>query len=87
MLSVMESEYYTVEQLTKQLGIGRNTAYDLIHYKIVKTVAIGRRYMISKASVKEMLLKLPNYGSLGKMISEYKLLCGDQKIKMRKAAV
>lgn len=87
MLSAIESEYYTVEQLTKLLHIGRNTAYDLIHYKMVETFKIGRRYMISQASVNEMLRKLPQHGSLGKMILESKSLCGEQKFCMRKAAV
>ena len=47
MLSAIESEYYTVEQLTKLLHIGRTTAYDLIHYKIVETFTIGRRYIVA----------------------------------------
>ena len=87
MLSAMESDYYTVEQLTKQLHIGRTTAYELIHYKIVETFMMGRRYFISKVSVNAMLRQLPQHGSLGRMILAAKESYSGEKFKMRKTAV
>lgn len=87
MSSAMESNYYTVEQLTKHLHIGRTTAYELIHYRLVETFMLGRRYFISHKSVDAMLQTLPQYGSLGQLILETKASYCGQKFRMRKKAV
>ena len=41
---------YTVEELAKNLGIGRTAAYSLVHSGIFKSVQIGSAIRISKAS-------------------------------------
>ena len=41
----------SVAQLQQMLGIGKNTAYNLIKKKIIKSVRIGRVHKIPKANV------------------------------------
>jgi len=41
----------TVEQLAKMLKIGRNTAYELVREGAVKSVRVGRKYIIPKAAI------------------------------------
>ncbi|MEG0617140.1 MAG: helix-turn-helix domain-containing protein [Oscillospiraceae bacterium] len=45
----------TIADLTKMLGIGKNTAYQLIHDKTIKSVLIGRQHRIPKCYVIEYL--------------------------------
>ena len=45
----------TVDDLTKMLGIGKNTAYKLINDKKIKSVQIGRQHKIPKCYVIEYL--------------------------------
>ncbi len=50
----MFSEYpdvVSVEQLKKMLHIGNNVAYDLLKSGAIKTIRIGRRYIIPKENV------------------------------------
>ena len=54
MESPMFSEYpdvITVEQLMEMLHIGKNAAYSLLKSGEVKTIRIGRRYIIPKQSI------------------------------------
>ena len=44
-----------VEDLMPILGIGRNTAYELIHSGQIRSVRIGRRICIHKAEVLRFL--------------------------------
>ena len=44
-------EVVTVENVMEMLGIGRNLAYDIIRNGRLKTVKIGKRYIIPKQSV------------------------------------
>ena len=41
----------TVEDLQSILHIGRNTAYKILQDEMIKTVKIGKKYIIPKASV------------------------------------
>ena len=41
----------TVEQLAKMLKIGRNTAYDLVRTSTIKSVRVGRKYIIPKSAI------------------------------------
>jgi len=53
------SEYpdvVTVKQLTKMLNIGRNAAYSLLKSGDIKTIRLGKRYIIPKKSVIEYVL-------------------------------
>lgn len=45
----------SVDELTKILGIGRNTAYDLIRCGKIRSVRIGHKIRIPKASLLEFL--------------------------------
>ena len=45
----------SVDELTKILGIGRNTAYDLIRCGRIRSVRIGHKIKIPKASLLEFL--------------------------------
>lgn len=41
----------TVDDLTKMLGIGRNTAYRLVNEGEIKTLRIGRKILIPKCNI------------------------------------
>ena len=45
----------SVDELTKILGIGRNTAYDLIRCGKIRSVRIGHKIRIPKDSLLEFL--------------------------------
>ena len=45
----------SVDELTKILGIGRNTAYDLIRCGRIRSVRIGNKIRIPKDSLLEFL--------------------------------
>ena len=45
----------SVDELTKILGIGRNTAYDLIRCERIRSVRIGHKIKIPKDSLLEFL--------------------------------
>ena len=45
----------SVDELTKILGIGRNTAYDLIRCERIRSVRIGHKIRIPKDSLLEFL--------------------------------
>jgi len=54
MESPMFSEYpdvITVEQLMEMLHIGKNAAYALLKSGEIRTIRIGRRYIIPKQSI------------------------------------
>lgn len=55
------SEYpdvVNIDQMMKMLGIGRNKAYSLIRTGDIKTVRIGRKYLIPKVRITEFLLNI-----------------------------
>lgn len=45
----------SVDELTKILGIGRNTAYDLIRCGKIRSIRIGHKIRIPKDSLLEFL--------------------------------
>lgn len=45
----------TVTQTARILGIGRNTAYDLVRCGRIKSVRVGRQIRISRSSLLEFL--------------------------------
>jgi len=45
----------TVEQAAKLLGIGRSTAYELVHTGDIPSLRLGRRIVVPKARLAEML--------------------------------
>ena len=46
---------FSVDELAKILGIGRNTAYDLIRCGRIRSVRIGHKIKIPKDSLLEFL--------------------------------
>lgn len=54
----MFSEYpdvVTINDLQKMLNIGRSKAYDLLKHNTIKSIKLGKKYIIPKASVIEFL--------------------------------
>ena len=49
-------ELITVEDMQKLLGIGKNTAYELLKEKKIKCFRIGRIWKIPKRSIEEYIL-------------------------------
>ena len=52
--NMLFSEYpdvVTVDDLQKMLKIGRNSAYDILKAGLIKTIKVGKRYIIPKQSV------------------------------------
>lgn len=45
----------TVEDLAHRLMIGRNTAYSLVRSGKIRSIKIGRKYLIPKTAVEEYL--------------------------------
>lgn len=45
----------TIDELTKMLHIGKNTAYSLVKDKVIKNVRVGKKYLIPKCYVIEYL--------------------------------
>ena len=48
---------YTVEEISKILGIGRTAAYSLVHSGVFKMVRIGSSIRVSKVSFDDWLDK------------------------------
>lgn len=45
----------TVEDLARLLAIGRNTAYTLVRSGKIRSIKVGRKYLIPKTAVDEYL--------------------------------
>lgn len=52
-----EKRVYTVDEIQDILGVGKNTAYDLIKTGQFKTVKVGGHYRVSKKSFDDWLDK------------------------------
>ena len=50
-------KYLSVRQVMEVLGIGRNTAYELIHRADFPSARIGKRVVVSETALKEWLDK------------------------------
>lgn len=46
----------SVDQLTEVLGIGRNTAYQLVRSEKIKCIRIGRTIKIPRENIKEFFM-------------------------------
>ncbi|HUQ38062.1 MAG TPA: helix-turn-helix domain-containing protein [Aestuariivirga sp.] len=51
----IERETVTVEEASKALGIGRNTAYEAVKSGEIPSIKIGKRRLISKAALMRLL--------------------------------
>jgi excisionase family DNA binding protein len=46
---------YTIEQVAEMLGVGRSTAYDAVRRGELPVVRLGRRLLVPKAQLKDLL--------------------------------
>ena len=51
----MKRETYTVEEVAEILGIGRGKCYQAVRDKEIPSLKIGRRYVIPRMALEEML--------------------------------
>ncbi|SEO97308.1 helix-turn-helix domain-containing protein [Propionispora vibrioides] len=52
----MEKATLTVSETAQYLGIGINTAYNLVNNKIIPCIKIGRQFRIPKSGLDEWLI-------------------------------
>jgi excisionase family DNA binding protein len=53
----------SVEQAAAILGIGRTVAYQLVLARELRSVKIGRRRLVIRASIEEYVMRLESSGS------------------------
>lgn len=53
----IERKTVTVEEAGKQLGIGRNAAYEAARRKEIPTIRIGRRVLVPRAALDRLLMQ------------------------------
>jgi excisionase family DNA binding protein len=54
-LAAVERRTLTVEEAARELGIGRNTAYEAVRRGEIPTIAIGRRLLVPRDALERML--------------------------------
>lgn len=47
----MNKDLLTVNDLCKELGVGKNTGYKLLKSKVIKSKKIGKRYLIHRSQL------------------------------------
>ena len=47
----MNKDLLTVDDLCNELGIGKNTGYNLIKKNIIKSKKIGKRYLVHRSEL------------------------------------
>jgi excisionase family DNA binding protein len=51
----MERQTYTVSEVAKILGIGRNTAYEICRNGDIPTIRLGGRILVPRAAIHDLL--------------------------------
>lgn len=51
----MNKDLLTVEDVCKELGIGKNTAYSLIKDKKIKSAKVGKRHLVHRAELQKYI--------------------------------
>lgn len=51
----MNKDLLTVEDVCKELGIGKNTAYGLIKDKKIKSAKVGKRHLVHRAELQKYI--------------------------------
>ena len=51
----IERQTYTVPEVAKILGIGRNTAYEICRNGEIPTIKIGGRVLVPRTAIDELL--------------------------------
>lgn len=49
------NDVLTVEQVCSALAVGKNTVYDLLRKNIIKSIKVGRKYLIPKVFLIEFV--------------------------------
>jgi len=50
----------TVRELAEALGVSRATGYELVHQGVVRSVRLGRRIVVPRSAVDELLALNPD---------------------------
>ena len=54
----MNKDLLTVDDLCKELGVGKNTGYNLLKNNIIKSKKVGKRYLIHRSQLDKYIEKL-----------------------------
>ena len=53
--TTVERQTYTVTEVAKILGIGRNTAYEICRNGEIPTIKIGGRVLVPRTAIEDLL--------------------------------
>lgn len=53
----MKTRYYTIDEICKELKIGKSTAYKWVREKRIKSTRVGRRIIVSETALDDFLMK------------------------------
>lgn len=51
----MNKDLLTIEDVCRELGIGKNTAYGLVKDKEIKSAKVGKRHLIHRAELQKYI--------------------------------
>lgn len=54
----MNKNLLTVDDLCKELGVGKNTGYNLLKNNAIKSKKVGKRYLIHRSQLDKYIEKL-----------------------------
>ncbi len=54
----MNKDLLTIDDLCKELGVGKNTGYKLLKSKAIKSKKVGKRYLIHRSQLDKYIEKL-----------------------------
>ena len=60
--NTIERQTYTVHEVARILGIGRNTAYEACNEGEIPTIRVGGRILIPRAAIDNLLSRGANGG-------------------------
>lgn len=55
----VERQTFSVREAAKVLGLGRNTAYDLVKTKRIRSLGLGKKILIPRREIERLLAGLP----------------------------
>lgn len=54
----MNKDLLTVDDLCKELGVGKNTGYNLLKNNVIKSKKVGKRYLIHRSQLDKYIEKI-----------------------------
>ncbi len=54
----MNKDLLTVDDLCKELGVGKNAGYKLLKSNVIKSSKIGKRYLIHRTELDKFIEKM-----------------------------